>query len=53
VKIRPAGRQDAERIAMLAGQLGYPSTAAQALQRIERIERERRHAVFVAESKSH
>jgi GNAT superfamily N-acetyltransferase len=49
VKIRPVGRQHAQSIALLAGQLGYPSTAAQILERLEWIQRDEGHAVFVAE----
>lgn len=50
VKIRRARKSDAERIAELCGQLGYPSTAAQIAQRMRRIKPEGQHAVLVAES---
>jgi GNAT superfamily N-acetyltransferase len=50
-KIRPARKRDAERIALLAGQLGYPSSTVQVLQRLDRIKGNNQHAVFVAESK--
>jgi ribosomal protein S18 acetylase RimI-like enzyme len=39
---------DAEAIARLAGELGYPSTADQARARLAAIEGDSRHAVFVA-----
>jgi GNAT superfamily N-acetyltransferase len=50
LRIRPAGPDDAERIAALATQLGYPSTPAQADARLERLLRDEEHGVFVAES---
>ncbi len=49
IRIRPAGRQDAERIAALAGQLGYPSTSARIAARLGRLGREEEHAIFVAD----
>ena len=50
VKIRRARKSDAERIAELCGQLGYPATAAQIAQRLRRIKPASQHAVLVAES---
>jgi GNAT superfamily N-acetyltransferase len=47
--IREATVADAPRLAELAGQLGYPSTAAQIEKRLRAIEAEGQHAVFVAE----
>ena len=49
-KIRLATAADAEDIARLSGQLGYPSTADEALQRLQAINRYPEHAVFVAEA---
>ncbi len=48
--VRFAGLEDAEAIARLSGQLGYPSTAAEAVARLLEIRRREDHAVFVAES---
>jgi GNAT superfamily N-acetyltransferase len=50
VKIRRARRSDAERIARLSGELGYPATAAQIATRLRQITPVSKHAVFVAES---
>jgi GNAT superfamily N-acetyltransferase len=50
VKIRRARKSDAERIAELCGQLGYPATAAQIAQRLRKIKPASQHAVLVAES---
>jgi GNAT superfamily N-acetyltransferase len=50
LKIRRAKMTDAERLAELAGQLGYPATATQLRARIRRILPASQHAVFVAES---
>jgi GNAT superfamily N-acetyltransferase len=49
VKIRPAAARDAEAIAALSTQLGYPSNAAQIVSRLEQIRDDADHAVFVAE----
>lgn len=49
LKIRRAKAGDAPRIAELAGQLGYPATAAQMRQRLRGIRPASQHAVFVAE----
>ncbi len=51
LKIRRAKRTDALRIAALAGQLGYPATAAQIRQRLQGIQPASQNAVFVADSK--
>jgi GNAT superfamily N-acetyltransferase len=50
VKIRRARKSDAERIAELCGQLGYPATATQIAQRLRRIKPVSKNAVLVAES---
>jgi GNAT superfamily N-acetyltransferase len=50
VKIRRARRSDAERIARLSGELGYPATAAQIATRLRQLTPVSKHAVFVAES---
>jgi GNAT superfamily N-acetyltransferase len=50
LKIRRAKNADAQQIAVLSGQLGYPATAAQMLQRLRGIKRISQHTVFVAES---
>jgi len=51
VKIRKARRGDAERIAHLAGELGYPSTSAQIVTRLRQLKPASKHAVFVADAK--
>jgi GNAT superfamily N-acetyltransferase len=48
VEIRAACKSDAEAIARLSGQLGYPSTAAQIRERFENLEGDAQHATFVA-----
>jgi len=50
VKIRRARRGDAERIAQLTGELGYPATAAQIATRLRQLTPVSKHAVFVAET---
>lgn len=50
VKIRKARRGDAERIALLCGELGYPATAKQIAARLRQLASVSKHAVFVAES---
>lgn len=50
LKIRRAKSADAPRIAVLAGQLGYPATAAQMRERLRVIKPASQNAVFVAES---
>jgi GNAT superfamily N-acetyltransferase len=49
-RIRKARRSDAERIAQLSGELGYPATAAQIATRLRQLKPASKHAVFVAES---
>jgi GNAT superfamily N-acetyltransferase len=49
VKIRKARRSDAERIAQLSGELGYPATAGQIVTRLRQLKPASKHAVFVAE----
>jgi len=51
LKIRRAKMSDAPRLAELAGQLGYPTTASQMRARIRNIKPASLHAVFVADSK--
>jgi GNAT superfamily N-acetyltransferase len=50
VKIRKARRGDAEWIARLSGQLGYPASAEQISARLRQLTPATKHAVFVAES---
>jgi GNAT superfamily N-acetyltransferase len=50
LKVRRAKNTDAQQIAVLAGQLGYPATAAQMLKRLRGIKPISQHAVFVAAS---
>jgi GNAT superfamily N-acetyltransferase len=50
LEIRRAKMSDAPRLAELAGQLGYPTTAAQLRARVRRIMPASQHAVFVADS---
>ena len=50
IKIRKARRGDAERIAQLSGELGYPASAAQIALRLRQLTPVSKHAVFVAES---
>jgi GNAT superfamily N-acetyltransferase len=49
-RIRLARRSDAEQIALLSGQLGYPATAAQITRRLSQLTPRSKHTVFVAES---
>jgi GNAT superfamily N-acetyltransferase len=49
VEIRVAQRRDAASVAALLGELGYPSTAAQAAERLERITADPSMWVIVAE----
>jgi GNAT superfamily N-acetyltransferase len=49
VTIRLANAADAGRLAELSGQLGYPSSCGEILERLAALEREGQHAVFVAE----
>jgi GNAT superfamily N-acetyltransferase len=51
LKIRRARLQDAQQLAELATQLGYPSTAAQLRRRLQQISPASQNAVFVAEAK--
>lgn len=48
--IRIATVADAEEIAQLSGQLGYPSTAEEAVERLQAVNRHAEHAVYVAET---
>ena len=49
VRIRKARRSDAERIAQLCGELGYPATVGQIVTRLRQLKPASKHAVFVAE----
>lgn len=49
LKVRPAILRDAERIAALATQLGYPSSPEQVRKRLRGIQHDGEHAVFVTE----
>lgn len=51
--IRLASAGDAERVAILAGQLGYPVSAEEAQQRLDVLQGDDNHAVYVAESDGH
>jgi GNAT superfamily N-acetyltransferase len=50
VKIRKARRADAEWIAQLSGELGYPASREQITTRLRQLTPTSQHAVFVAES---
>jgi GNAT superfamily N-acetyltransferase len=50
IRIRKAQSKDAERIAHLSGELGYPASAKQIAERLRRLTPATKHAVFVAES---
>jgi GNAT superfamily N-acetyltransferase len=50
IRIRKARRGDAERIAQLSGELGYPATTAQVVIRLRQLTPASKHGVFVAES---
>jgi GNAT superfamily N-acetyltransferase len=50
VRVRPAHRTDARRIAELSGQLGYPATAGEIDSRMECLTADGRTAIFVAVS---
>jgi GNAT superfamily N-acetyltransferase len=53
VKIRKAKLADAQRIAVLSGQLGYPASTKEILGRLKTVLRANHGACFVAESKEH
>jgi GNAT superfamily N-acetyltransferase len=46
--VRAARKDDAEALARLSGELGYPSTAVQVRERLDAVEGDPRHATFVA-----
>jgi GNAT superfamily N-acetyltransferase len=48
--IRMASAADAEDLARLSGQLGYPSTGPETIQRLAAVNRYPEHAVFIAET---
>ena len=50
VKIRLATKNDATEIAALSGQLGYPASRKEILERMKRMRPAAQHAIFVAES---
>ncbi len=49
LKIRRIKRSDAEQVAVLSGQLGYPATSVQILRRLKELKPASEHAVFVAD----
>ena len=49
LRIRRAREQDAARLAELSGQLGYPASRQEILQRMKRMRPTAQHAIFVAE----
>lgn len=49
LEVRPARIDDAEAVAVLAGQLGYPTTVAEARTRLARITGDPDHAALVVE----
>lgn len=51
VTIRRGRTSDAARLAKLSGQLGYPATATQILERIHRLKTDTRNALLVAETR--
>ena len=51
IRIRKARRGDAERIAQLAGELGYPASTKQIDARLRQLTPATKHSVFVAESR--
>ncbi|SRR6266404_3407794 len=50
IRIRRAQRGDAERIAQLSGELGYPASTKQIAARLRQLTPTTKHSVFVAES---
>jgi GNAT superfamily N-acetyltransferase len=50
IEVRPAEARDAVAIARLAGELGYPSTAALVRVRLAAVREDPRHATFIAAS---
>lgn len=50
LKIRRARLQDASRLAELSGQLGYPASRAEIVQRMKQMRPAAQRAIFVAES---
>ena len=50
IKVRPPAAQEAARLAELATQLGYPSTAGQIEMRLKRIADNAEHLILVAEN---
>ena len=49
LRIRRIKQSDAEQVAVLSGQLGYPATSAQILRRLKGLKPAAEHAVFVAD----
>ncbi|HEV7968881.1 MAG TPA: GNAT family N-acetyltransferase [Candidatus Acidoferrales bacterium] len=48
IEVRAAAKKDVEALARLAGELGYPSTAAEVRKRLDAVEADPHHAAFVA-----
>lgn len=53
MKIRKVKLADAERLAVLSGQLGYPATTKQIVARLRSVLRAKNGVCFVAETKAH
>jgi GNAT superfamily N-acetyltransferase len=49
IKVRPARRSDATRIAELSGQLGYPAKPADIVRRLRKIQPASQHVILVAQ----
>ncbi len=52
MRIRPMTAGDVERVAVLCGQLGYPSTASEVAARFNALVLNQEHGMFVAEEES-
>jgi len=52
MEVRAARKDDAEALARLSGELGYPSTAVQVRERLDAVEGDSRHATFVAAARA-
>ena len=50
--VRPAALSDAPQLALLATQLGYPSTPDQVVARLREVSKHPEHAIFIAESEA-
>jgi GNAT superfamily N-acetyltransferase len=52
VEVRAAAKNDADALARLAGELGYPSTPAQVRERLAAVEGQSQHATYIAVDQS-